>query len=98
MQTRDLYAMKRAKGRFALSTTKYAFKSEKRSKSLKLQTEPAATEKDFSPAKNIVGCHLNFQPETNWTAADRTCKKPFIQGVEVKMIAEKEDAKKRPKQ
>ena len=38
MQTRDLHAIKRAKGRFALSITKYAFKSEKRSKSLKLQT------------------------------------------------------------
>lgn len=98
MQTQGLYSMKRAKGRLVLSTTKYAFKSEKRSKSLKLQTEPAATEKDFSPAKNIVGCHLNFQPETNRTAADCTRKKQFIQGVEVKMIAEKEDAKKTPKQ
>lgn len=66
--------MKRAKGRFALSTTKYAFKSEKRSKSLKLQTKPAATEKDFSSAKSIVGSRLNFQPGTHWTAADRSRK------------------------
>lgn len=66
--------MKRAKGRLVLSTTKYAFKSDKRSKSLKLQTKPAATEKDFSPAKNIVDSRLNFQPETHWTAADRTRK------------------------
>ena len=87
--------MKRAKGRLVLSTTKYAFKSDKRSKLLKLQTKPAITEKDFSPAKNILGSRLNFQPETHWTAADRTRKKQFIQGVEVKMIAEKEDAKKK---
>ena len=59
-----------------------------------LQTKPADSEKEFTPAKNIVGTRLNFQPETHWTAADRTRKKQFIQGVEVKMIAEKEEAKK----
>ena len=33
-----------------------------------LRTKPAATEKDFSPAKNIVGSRLNFQLKTHCTA------------------------------
>lgn len=53
-----------------------------------LKTIPADTAKDFSPAKNIVGARLNFQPETHWTAIDRTRRKQFLQGIEVKMVGE----------
>ncbi len=54
-----------------------------------LKTKGADTVKDFSPATNIVGARLNFQPETHWNAADRTRRKAFIQGIEVKMVGEK---------
>ncbi|MCI6161343.1 MAG: hypothetical protein MR681_08425 [Prevotella sp.] len=54
-----------------------------------LKTKGADTVKDFSPATNIVGARLNFQPETHRNAADRTRRKAFIQGIEVKMVGEK---------
>lgn len=51
-----------------------------------LKTIPADSAKTFTPSKNIVGARLNFQPETHWTAADRTRRKQFLQGIEVKMV------------
>ncbi|MDD7530696.1 MAG: HU family DNA-binding protein [Prevotellaceae bacterium] len=55
-----------------------------------LKTTAAATAKEFSPAKNITGARLNFQPETHWTATDKTRRKQFIQGLEVRMVGEKD--------
>ncbi len=55
-----------------------------------LRTTAAATAKEFSPAKNITGARLNFQPETHWTATDKTRRKQFIQGLEVRMVGEKD--------
>lgn len=55
-----------------------------------LKTTAAITAKDFTPAKNITGARLNFQPETHWTATDKTRRKQFIQGLEVKLSGEKE--------
>ena len=55
-----------------------------------LKTMAAATAKEFSPAKNITGARLNFQPETHWTATDKTRRKQFLQGLEVRMVGEKE--------
>ncbi|AGB28149.1 DNA-binding protein, histone-like, putative [Prevotella dentalis DSM 3688] len=54
-----------------------------------LKTTAAATAKDFTPAKNITGARLNFQPETHWTATDKTRRKQFIQGIEVKLADDK---------
>lgn len=55
-----------------------------------LRTTAAATAKEFSPAKNITGARLNFQPETHWTATEKTRRKQFIQGLEVRMVGEKD--------
>lgn len=49
-----------------------------------LKTKPADTEKKFNVAANIVGARINFQPETHWNATDRTRRKQFLQGIEVK--------------
>lgn len=54
-----------------------------------LKTLPADSIKDFTPAKNIVGARINFQPETHWTATDRTRCKQFLQGIEVKSADDK---------
>ena len=50
-----------------------------------LKTKPATTAKDFTPAKHIVGARINFQPETHWTATDRTRRKQFLNGIEVRL-------------
>ena len=60
-----------------------------------LETKPAPTEKEFTPGKHIVGARLNFQPETHWNATDKTRKKEFLQGLEVKQLSKKEEAKKK---
>lgn len=54
-----------------------------------LKPLPADSIKDFTPAKNIVGARINFHPETHWTATDRTRRKQFLQGIEVKSADDK---------
>lgn len=49
-----------------------------------LKTIAADTKEDFKPGTHIVGARINFQPETHWTAIDRTRRKQFLQGLEVK--------------
>ena len=61
-----------------------------------LKTTAAETAKDFTPQKNIVGTRLNFQPEIHWTATDRTRRKQFIQGIEVRQVAESKTKEKTP--
>ena len=46
-----------------------------------IKTKPALTEKEFSGAKNIVGARINFQPETHWTASDRTHRSDMLLGL-----------------
>lgn len=53
-----------------------------------LKTTAANSPKEFTPSKNIIGARLNFQPETHWTATDKTRRKQFIQGIEVKLAGE----------
>lgn len=54
-----------------------------------LRTKPADSVEDFIPTKNIIGARLNFQPETHWTATDKTRRKQFLDGIEVKLLGEK---------
>lgn len=61
-----------------------------------LKTTAAETAKDSTPQKNIVGARLNSQPETHWTTTDRTRHKQFIQGIEVRQMAESKTKEKTP--
>ena len=61
-----------------------------------LKTTAAETAKDFTPQKNIVSARLNFQPKTHRTATDRTRRKQFIQGIEVRQVAESKTKDKTP--
>lgn len=55
-----------------------------------LKSLGADTPEKFSPAQHIVGARVNFQPETHWSATDKTRRKVFLQGLEVRLITDKD--------
>ncbi|MDY6206503.1 MAG: HU family DNA-binding protein [Prevotella sp.] len=63
-----------------------------------LSSAAAETPKDFNPATHIRGIRLNFQPETRWTATDRTRRKQFLQGIELKQIGQSSPSAPKPEE
>lgn len=63
-----------------------------------LRSRPADTPKDFNPATHIADVHLLFQPETRWTATDRTRRRQFLQGIEVKLAEQPNPSATKPEE